>query len=203
MVNYHAHLATALAIVIAYLFGSLSSAVMACKLMRLPDPRKAGSGNPGTTNVLRIGGKIPALMTFAGDVLKAAIPVLIARAYGLSPIHLSCVLLAAFLGHLYPIFFQFRGGKGIATFFGGLVALCWPLGIAVLVTWFLVAFLFRISSLAALSATLLALLYNAWLGNLQYYPALILMLLLIYWRHEGNIRRLLSGHEPKIGKKGN
>ena len=169
--------------------------------MRLPDPRNAGSGNPGTTNVLRIGGKFPAFLTFMGDVLKAAIPVLLAKAYGLSPLHLSIILFAAFLGHLYPIFFQLKGGKGIATFFGGLLALSWPLGLAVLLTWILVALLFRISSLAALTSTLLALLYNHWLGNTAYYPVLVLILLLIFWRHHSNIRRLLSGHEPRIGKK--
>lgn len=201
MINASAHIATAIGIVIAYLIGSFSSAIIVCRLMRLPDPRKDGSGNPGTTNVLRIGGKLPALFTFIGDVLKGVIPILLADWYGLSPIHTSFILLAAFIGHLYPVFFQFKGGKGIATFFGGLVTLCWPLGLAVLVTWIIVAVLSRYSSLAALVSTLLSLLYDMWLGSTAYYPALIIIIAFVYWRHRGNIQRLIAGDESRIGRK--
>ena len=110
-------LETIIAILIAYLFGSLSSAIIICKLLRLPDPRTEGSGNPGTTNVLRIGGKKAAFFTLLGDMLKGVIPVLLAKWYGIDVLGLALVTLAAFIGHLYPIFFRFQGGKGVATFF--------------------------------------------------------------------------------------
>lgn len=195
------HTVTAIAIVIAYLLGSISSAIIVCRLMGLPDPRKGGSGNPGATNVLRIGGRIPALMTFVGDILKGVIPVLVFKWYGLTEIHLSFVMFAAFIGHLYPVFFEFRGGKGVAIFLGTLFALHWPLALAVFATWVIVAAIIRISSLAALSSSLLSLLYNYWLGYQAYYPALILMVIFIYWRHRGNISRMIHGHEPRIGGK--
>lgn len=189
------------AIIIAYLIGSVSSAVLICKVMQLPDPRKNGSGNPGATNVLRIGGKFPALLTFVSDILKGIIPVCVGEACGFSAMTVSFLLFAAIIGHLYPIFFKFKGGKGVATFFGGIVVLHWPLGVAVLITWFIVSLLTRISSLAALASVLLSFVYNAWFGSLAYYPALILIILFIYWRHRGNISRLIARTEPRIGKK--
>jgi len=190
-----------IAIIIAYLIGSVSSAVIVCQAMQLPDPRKNGSGNPGATNVLRIGGKFPALLTFIGDILKGIIPVVIGEFCGFSAMLVSFLLFAAIIGHLYPIFFKFKGGKGVATFFGGLVVLHWPLGVAVLVTWFIVSLLTKISSLAALVSVLLSLLYNIWMGVAAYYPALMLIVIFIYWRHRGNIKRLIAGTEPRIGKK--
>src|SRR5688572_5458409 len=128
-----------LAITFAYLIGSLSTAIITCKLLQLPDPRTQGSGNPGTTNVLRIGGKKAALITLMGDVLKGVIPVLCAKAYGFDITALNAIALAAFLGHLFPIFFHFQGGKGVATAWGCLTALYWPLGIALVLTWLIVA----------------------------------------------------------------
>ena len=190
-----------IAIIIAYLIGSVSSAVIVCQAMQLPDPRKNGSGNPGATNVLRIGGKFPALLTFIGDILKGIIPVVIGELCGFSAMLVSFLLFAAIIGHLYPVFFKFKGGKGVATFFGGLVVLHWPLGVAVLVTWFIVSLLTKISSLAALVSVLLVLLYNIWIGVADYYPALTLIVIFIYWRHRGNIKRLIAGTEPRIGKK--
>ena len=191
----------AIAVIIAYLIGSISSAVLVCQAMRLPDPRTHGSNNPGATNVLRIGGKFPALLTFIGDILKGIVPVFIGQLLGFSPMVISFLLFAAFVGHLYPVFFGFKGGKGIATFFGGLMVLHWPLGLLVLLTWFIVALLTRYSSLAALFASLLSLVYNLCIGLAGYYPALILMILFIYWRHRSNIKRLLAGTESRIGKK--
>jgi len=138
-------------IVGAYLMGSIASAVVVARLMGLPDPRTQGSGNPGATNVLRLGGKKAAALTLLGDVLKGVIPVLAARLAGLPETGVALVALAAFLGHLYPVFFGFKGGKGVATAFGVLVAGAPLLGLAILVTWLAVAFASRISSLSALN----------------------------------------------------
>src|SRR5688572_5024295 len=126
------HFETVIAIVVAYLIGSLSSAIIVCKLMRLPDPRSEGSNNPGATNVLRIGGKKAAAITLAGDMLKGVIPVLAAKWCGIHPLGVGLVMLAAFAGHLYPIFFRFQGGKGVATLLGCLLALNGELGLAVI-----------------------------------------------------------------------
>jgi len=142
-------------ILAAYLVGSLSAAIITCRLMGLPDPRTQGSNNPGATNVLRVGGKKAAAFTLLGDAIKGVIPVLIAQ-WMEAPSHiLALVALAAFLGHLYPVFFGFRGGKGVATAFGVLIALSWPVGLAVLGTWLLLTKLFKISSLSALIAAVL------------------------------------------------
>ncbi|WP_440996374.1 glycerol-3-phosphate 1-O-acyltransferase PlsY [Arhodomonas sp. SL1] len=187
-------------IVVAYLLGSVSSAIVVCRLAGLPDPRGKGSGNPGATNVLRVGGRLPAALTLAGDFLKGAIPVWLALGIGIGPAVVGASGFAAFLGHLYPVFFGFRGGKGVATGLG--VLLGWsPLALAATVaTWLLVAALFRISSLAALVAFLLAPLY---VGVLTGMPALALataaMTVLVWWRHRGNIRRIVAGEEARIG----
>src|ERR1700722_7147497 len=140
--NMMLHLDTSIAIIIAYLFGSISSAIVTCKLMGLPDPRTQGSGNPGATNVLRIGGKKAAIITLVGDVLKGVIPVLAAKFYGFDTLSLSFITFAAFIGHLYPVFFKFEGGKGVATSFGCLIALAWPIGLSLMLTWILMAVIF-------------------------------------------------------------
>ncbi len=189
---------TIIFIVIAYLFGSLSSATIVCKVMRLPDPRTTGSGNPGTTNVLRIGGKWAALLTLFGDALKGAIPVIIARLFHVDGMGLGFVALGAFLGHLYPIFFKFQGGKGVATFFGTMFALAIPLGLAVVATWLVIALLFRYSSLAAITATILAPVYVFIFQYYYYLIPVIIIALLILWKHRGNINRLRFGTESKI-----
>ncbi|NOR79633.1 MAG: glycerol-3-phosphate 1-O-acyltransferase PlsY [Methyloprofundus sp.] len=180
----------------AYLLGSISSAIIVCRLMGLPDPRGEGSGNPGATNVMRIGGKKAAAITLLGDMLKGLIPALIAQTLDVEPLILSGVVLAAFLGHLYPIFFGFAGGKGVATSFGVLLGANWMVGLAVLLTWVSVYKLFKISSLSALVAASLAPLYVYFIMGMQalVYVAVLIAIILI-WRHKSNIQRLLAGEE--------
>ena len=182
-----------------YLFGSISTAILTCQLMGLPDPRTEGSGNPGATNVLRLGGKKAALLTLTGDMLKGLVPVLIAQALHASPVIQSATALAAFLGHLYPVFFRFQGGKGVATALGVALGLYWPVGMSVAGIWLLMAFLFRISSLSALTAMLLA---PACFWLLKPEPAfigvMIVITLMLFWRHRTNIRDLLNGTEGRI-----
>lgn len=187
---------------LAYLMGSLSTAVLVCRLFGLPDPRVEGSKNPGATNVLRLGGKQAAAITLAGDALKGLLPVLLAQALDAPPPMLAAVGLGAFLGHLYPVFFGFKGGKGVATALGVLSGLSGWLGLAVLATWITMAFLFRYSSLAALTAASLSPLY-AWflLHSPVITGATLAMALLLVSRHRANIERLLRGEESRIGRK--
>lgn len=189
-----------LAIFAAYLIGSLSSAIIVCKLMSLPDPRGEGSGNPGATNVLRFGGKKAAAITLAGDMLKGFIPVLVVRYLGMDMQTVALVGIAAFLGHLYPVFFQFKGGKGVATMLGVMLGFSWWVGLATAGTWLFMAKIVKISSLSALVATLLAPVY-VWLWYFS--PATlgvtIIMTVILFWRHRSNIQNLLSGKEDKIG----
>jgi glycerol-3-phosphate acyltransferase PlsY len=190
------------AVLIAYLFGSISSAIIVCKLMRLPDPRTQGSNNPGATNVLRIGGKKAAIITLLGDVLKGVIPVLAARYLNLEPLIIALVMFAAFFGHLYPIFFCFEGGKGVATIVGCLLAFNLYVGLAFLGTWILMAALFRYSSLSSLTSAILAPLYVWYFsGSTAAYLTTMVMSLLLIYRHRTNIGRLFRGEESKIGKK--
>ena len=184
----------------AYLIGSLSAAIIICKLMGLPDPRTQGSRNPGATNVLRIAGKKTAALVLLGDMLKGLIPLLVARAFEVEDHILAAVGLAAFLGHLYPIYFGFHGGKGVATSLGILLGLSWPLAAAVLATWLFMTRVFRISSLSALTAAIAAPLYT-WL-LLDSVPLLVMVCVIstmLLWRHRSNIQRLISGAEGKIG----
>ena len=189
----------------AYLIGSVSSAIHVSRLLGLQDPRKVGSGNPGATNVLRYGGKKAAILTLLGDILKGVIPVLAARAYGakygLEPAILAAVMLLAFIGHLYPVFHGFRGGKGVATAFGVLVALNAWVGLALVATWLVIAVLFRYSSAAAVAAAVTAPLYVWWLvGGTPFVAVTLVMTLLLLWRHRSNVRNLLAGTEGKIGQ---
>ena len=197
-------------IVAAYLIGSISTAIVVCNLMGLPDPRSEGSGNPGATNVLRVGGKKAAAITLFGDMLKGFIPVFAASFFDLTAIGFALIGLAAFIGHLYPLFFGFKGGKGVATMLGVLFGMNWMVGTATALTWLVMAKGFRISSLSALVATLLAPLY-VYLIMLLYLklsmdrvlPLLIstaVMTAILFWRHRSNIQNLLSGKEGKIGK---
>jgi glycerol-3-phosphate acyltransferase PlsY len=192
-----------LLVVAAYLLGSVSSAILVCRAMGLPDPRTQGSENPGATNVLRIGGKKAAAITLLGDFLKGLIPVLIGRLLEVEPLGLALIAMAAFLGHLYPLFFGFKGGKGVATALGVILGLFWQVALAALLTWLVVAKVFKISSLSALIAAVLTPLY-CWLlaPQLEYMVMLSVMSLLLIWRHRSNIRNLVSGAEGKIGKKG-
>lgn len=187
----------------AYLMGSLASAVIVSKFMDLPDPRHDGSGNPGATNVLRLGGRKAAALVLLGDMLKGLLPVLVAQALQVSDGVLAGVALAAFFGHLFPLFFGFRGGKGVATTLGVLLGLWWPAGVAVMLTWLSVAGLFRFSSLAALSAAIMAPLYLYWLdAPREFWIAAIVMTALLIWRHRGNIQNLLNGAESRIRMRG-
>jgi glycerol-3-phosphate acyltransferase PlsY len=187
-------------IAIGYLLGSLSSAIITCRLLRLPDPRSLGSGNPGATNVLRIGGKKAAAFTLIGDMLKGLIPVLAAKFLGADITIQAAVAVAAFLGHLYPVFFGFQGGKGVATALGVLLGLHWPVGLLTIATWLVIAKVFKISSLAALLAILVTPLYIWWLiPNESLMIAMLLMGTLLFWRHRSNIKGLLAGTEGKMG----
>jgi len=183
----------------SYLIGSLSSAIIVCKIMRLPDPRSEGSGNPGATNVLRIGGKKAAAITLAGDMIKGLIPVLVAKYLDATAATLSLVGLAAFLGHLYPVFFQFKGGKGVATMLGVLLGFSWWVGLATIATWLFMAKVVKISSLSALVATALAPVYVWYWFNTNISIAVtILMTVILFWRHRSNITKLVKGTESSI-----
>src|SRR5210317_2227707 len=169
-------------IVAAYLIGSISTAIVVCKLMGLPDPRSEGSGNPGATNVLRVGGKKAAAITLLGDTLKGFIPVLIANYLNVTDMVLALVGIAAFLGHLYPVFFHFRGGKGVATMLGVLFGFDLYVGLATAGTWLFVAKVLNISSLSALIATLLAPFYVWWLAySLDLVIVTAVMTVILYW----------------------
>ena len=181
---------------LAYLVGSVSSAVLVSRVLGLPDPRSGGSGNPGATNVLRLGGKKAAAFTLLGDMLKGALPVLVGHTMGLAQPGLAAVALAAVLGHLYPLFFGFRGGKGVATGLGALLAAAWPVGVAIAATWLAVFAATRVSSVSALTGFLLAPVYAWWLAADPAFVALVALLsALLIWRHRANIRNLLAGKE--------
>jgi glycerol-3-phosphate acyltransferase PlsY len=193
-------------VVLAYLLGSLSFAVIVSRAMHLDDPRSYGSGNPGATNVLRSGNKVAAIVTLLLDAIKGVVAVLIARflaerlGYGDGVVALAG--LAAFLGHLYPVFFRFQGGKGVATAAGVLLALVPWVGLASLGTWLAIAIVTRYSSLAALVTALLAAVYVYFLhGDSQVVVAVAAMSALLIWRHRANITKLLNGTESKLGSK--
>ena len=186
--------------IIAYLLGSISSAILVCKLLNLPDPRTQGSHNPGATNVYRIGGKAAAATVLLFDILKGAIPVWGAYFLKVDPIALGVIAIATCLGHMFPIFFQFKGGKAVATAFGVLLPIGLDLGGLLVLTWLSVAKLTHYSSLAAIVAVSLAPLYIWLLKPLYTIPAMMLSCLIIF-RHKDNIIRLLNGSEPKIHEK--
>jgi glycerol-3-phosphate acyltransferase PlsY len=185
--------------VLAYLLGSISSAIVVAKAFGLPDPRTTGSGNPGATNILRSGGKTAAAVTLLGDVLKGVIPVLLARGVTDDALILALVAAMAYLGHLYPLFFGFRGGKGVATALGVYLALNPWMGLALIVTWLVTALVSRYSSLAALVAAAFSPLF-AWrlLPGAPYILMSVVLAVLLFWRHRGNIQRLVAGREDKI-----
>jgi acyl phosphate:glycerol-3-phosphate acyltransferase len=194
------------AIVGAYLIGSLSFAVIVSRLLGLDDPRSYGSGNPGATNVLRSGNKTAAVLTLLLDALKGAVPVLLVvffgERFGLGEGTLAAVGLAAFVGHLWPIFFRFQGGKGVATAAGVLLAMNPLLGLATLATWLIIAVFFRYSSLAAIVSALFAPFYQLLIwGGGPVALAVSLMSLLLLWRHAANFEKLLKGTESKLGQK--
>ena len=196
----------ALATLAAYLIGSLSFAVIVSRLMGLNDPRTYGSGNPGATNVLRSGNKAAAVLTLLLDALKGFVPVLLVKEfgapYGLDEGTLALVAIAAFLGHLWPVFFRFKGGKGVATAAGVLLGLNPWLGLATLATWIIIAAFTRYSSLAALVAAVFAPFYQVLIwGGGPIAVAVFVMGALLVWRHRANIQKLLNGTESKLGQK--
>ncbi len=190
-------------VILAYFTGSLSAAIITCKLLGKVDPRTVGSRNPGATNVLRYAGKKAAILTLLGDMLKGLVPVAIGHALGLGWEWLVLVGIAAFLGHLYPVYYGFRGGKGVATAFGVFLGLNPIIGIVVLLTWMISALIFNISSLSALIATLLAPVYFYIVtSSIPLFFGLLFITLMIYWRHRTNIIEIIDGTEDKIVEKG-
>lgn len=196
-------MATAIFILGSYLIGSVSFAVVVSWFFGLPDPHTYGSGNPGATNVLRTGRKLAAALTLAGDAAKGAAAFCLARylapEFGVGEAALAAVALAAFLGHLYPLYFRFKGGKGVATAAGILLAMDWRIGVSVLVIWVVVALVSRYSSLAAIVAAALSPLASLYfLGRGPFTWAVLAMALMLVWRHRANISRLASGGESRI-----
>ena len=189
-----------LMIVFAYLFGSISSAVLICKLFRLPDPRTTGSNNPGATNVYRIGGKLPASLVLIFDVLKGTIPVYGAYFLKIEPLYLGFIAIAACLGHIYPIFFGFKGGKAVATAFGSLLPIGFTLAGLLILTWLGLIWLTGYSSLAAIITVSLAPLFTWFIKPLYVLPVTMLAALIVF-RHRANVIRLLKGTEPKVKSK--
>jgi len=186
-------------VVLGYLSGSLSCAVIVCRVLKLPDPREQGSGNPGATNVLRLGGKQAAALTLAGDVLKGAIPVLIAHLLTDSPTILAATAVAAIVGHLYPVFFKFKGGKGVATAFGAVAALIPPVALFMAAVWVLVAMASRYASMASMAAAAAAPLFALVFFQVPaYIVALVVIAGLLIYRHKANIERLKNGTESEI-----
>lgn len=193
---------TALITLAAYCLGSISFAIVVSWLMRLPDPRSYGSKNPGATNVLRSGSRAAAVLTLAGDAGKGWLAVWLSGLVAADPQATALAGLAAFVGHLFPVFHRFRGGKGVATAAGVLFGFDLWLGLATVLTWIIIVVFFRISSLAALVAALFAPLYAWWLFGLAAVPAATLAIgVLILWRHKDNARRLFAGTEPRLGAK--
>ncbi len=183
----------------AYLLGSISAAIIVCKTLGLSDPRTGGSGNPGTTNVMRLYGKKAAFLTLVGDIFKGIIPVLLAKVIVNSEFIIAICGLAAFLGHIFPIYFKFEGGKGVATLIGILFATHWLLGVSYIITWILTALIFRYSSLAALIAVLPIPIYSYFIEhNNQYAISFAVIAIILFWRHKPNIYNLLNGKEDKI-----
>ncbi|HBZ14869.1 glycerol-3-phosphate 1-O-acyltransferase PlsY [Pantoea sp. NPDC088449] len=187
-------------IIFAYLCGSISSAILVCKLAGLPDPRTQGSGNPGATNVLRIGGKAAAAAVLIFDVAKGMIPVWIAYLLHVAPLYLGLTAIAACLGHIYPVFFRFRGGKGVATAFGAIAPIGWDLTGLMTGTWLLTVLLSGYSSLGAIVSALIAPFYVWWFKPQFTFPVSMLSCLILL-RHHDNIQRLWRGQENKIWKR--
>ena len=194
-------LPAALAAALAYLVGSLSTAVVVCRAMGLPDPRTTGSKNPGATNVLRSGGRLPAALTLLGDALKGLLPVAVAALTLRHPPSVALVALAAFLGHLYPVFFEFRGGKGVATALGALLGIDLSVGALALLVWLAASLTFRRSSLAALATFALVPAFLLIEGHRVYAVLFVGVAALLFYTHRENLARLFAGTEPVIGKR--
>ncbi|WP_420934991.1 glycerol-3-phosphate 1-O-acyltransferase PlsY [Alteromonas sp. A081] len=192
---------TILMVAVAYLFGSLSSAVLISRIFHLPDPRTAGSKNPGATNVYRLGGRVPALLVLVMDILKGTIPVYGSYFLNIEPVLLGLIAIAACLGHIFPLYFGFKGGKAVATAFGAMLPIGLDLAGLLIVSWVLVVFITGYSSLGALVAVSLAPLFT-WLVKPLYTIPVAMLSILIIIRHKDNIVRLFSGSESKVWDKG-
>ena len=185
--------------VVAYLVGSISSAVIVCRLCDLPDPRLEGSKNPGATNVLRLAGKQYAAIVLLADMLKGLLPVLLAQLLGAGPVIVGFTCFAAVLGHMFPIFFDFKGGKGVATAIGALLGFHFLLGVMVIVTWLLIANFTRYSSLASIVSIILAPFYSLFVvHSIIAFPPLMCIAIFVLYQHRENITRLIDGKESKI-----
>ncbi|WP_137222429.1 glycerol-3-phosphate 1-O-acyltransferase PlsY [Shewanella sp. MEBiC00475] len=191
---------TLLMIITAYLAGSISSAILVCKIRGLPDPRTSGSGNPGATNVLRIGGVSSAIMVLFFDMLKGALPSYLGYKIGLDAAALGFIAVSACLGHIYPIFFGFKGGKGVATAFGAMAPIGGDLALCLILTWIVFVLLTRYSSVAAMATATLAPFYTWWLDERFILPVAMLSTLILI-RHKDNIGRLRIGKETKMTRK--
>jgi acyl phosphate:glycerol-3-phosphate acyltransferase len=191
-------------VLISYLMGSICSAIIVCRVFNLPDPREEGSKNPGATNVLRLAGKKYAALVLLVDILKGSLPVLLANALHTYPGVVSLTVLAAVIGHMYPIFFDFKGGKGVATAIGALLGFHFIIGVMVTATWLLVVNFSRYSSLASIISITLAPLYALLVTHdLTIFPPLLFVVVLILFKHKNNITRLMDGSEPKVFIKDN
>ncbi|MBL4712079.1 MAG: glycerol-3-phosphate 1-O-acyltransferase PlsY [Gammaproteobacteria bacterium] len=186
---------------LAYLIGSFSTAIFTCKIMGIEDPRNTGSNNPGATNVLRHGGKKAAIITLLGDMLKGLIPVLLISQLQTDALTIALVGLFALLGHIFPIYYGFNGGKGVATFYGVILGMNWLAGLIALAIWLFMAKIVKISSLSALVSIFLSP-FILWYfsQSIELTTALTVMSILVFWRHKRNIKSLLQGSEVKIGK---
>jgi glycerol-3-phosphate acyltransferase PlsY len=185
--------------IVGYLCGSLASAVIVCRIMKLPDPRSEGSGNPGATNVLRLGGKKAAALTLAGDALKGVVPVLLAYLLSGVPSVMASTAVAAVVGHMYPVFFQFKGGKGVATAFGAVAGLVYPVALFMVAVWVLTAMASRYASLASMAAAVAAPLFAlVFIQQFAYVVGLAIIAALLVYRHRDNIQRLRDGTENEI-----
>ena len=187
-----------ISVVIAYLLGSLSFAVIVAEFKKFPDPRVTGSGNAGATNMLRMVGKQTALYVLLGDILKGLIAILIARFLNIQGMNLSFVGLVAVLGHIFPIYFKFQGGKGVATMMGVLLGLSFWIGLFVIITWIIIGYLFRYASVAALVSIIAAPVYTIIGGRVDYFFPILLIATLVIWKHWKNFQRLWKGIEKKI-----
>ncbi len=189
-------------IVLSYLIGSVSTAIVLCKATGQPDPRTLGSGNPGATNVLRFGGKTLAAATLLGDLIKGLVPVLIAKPFVADPVILASVGFAAIIGHVFPVYYGFKGGKGVATGLGVVFAISWPTALAALAVWLGVLGMTRVSSLAAIvGAVLLPLLLYFLDPHIEYTWFGMAVSMLLLWRHRKNINNLIAGRESKVGER--
>jgi len=184
--------------IIAYLIGSIGTAVLVCKFLGLPDPRTEGSKNPGATNVMRVGGKNAALIVLAADGLKGFFPVLLAKIFGVGGFGLGIVALAATLGHIFPLYYGFKGGKGVATAIGGILGLSFIVGIVCAVAWFVTAIITKYASLSSLISVGIAPILLLFLSNSAYFIPTLFIVGVVVWRHLENIERLRAGTESKL-----